>query len=203
MEDLQDQRNRQRSVSATVGALLIAGLVTACTDVAKEPTSPVADSPIPVKGTGSLVSDAPVAPRPSRPHSIVVEQGQSLDRIARSHHVTPAALAAANHLQPPYKIKVGLRLVLPDSGSPPFRQANAMSDSPAPSFIRPSSQPAAAAVSPPAQPSAAPLNGPPNESAAPQSSPVDAQIPPLLPRAPPVLPPRNPAAALPLPGEAP
>jgi LysM repeat protein len=202
---LQDQRNHQRGIAAAVTALIITGFVTACANPTLS-VSQAADSPIPPKDTGSLATGVPVAPPPSKLHYVVVEQGQSLNGIAHSHHLTPAALAAANRLQPPYKLKVGLRLVLPNSGPPPIQQANASSappPTPSPSPTLPSSpQPVPPSVAR-TLPNIAPLDGPPKESAAPQPPQTQALAAPVLPRAPPVLAPRNPAAALPLPGEAP
>jgi LysM repeat protein len=145
------------------------------------PVSKIADSPIFRKDTGSAVTGVPIARSPLKPQFIVVEHGQSLRGIAHSHHVTPDALATANHLQPPYKLKVGSRLVLPNSGSPPVQQLSVAH----------------------ASPDIVALNGPQKESPPPQPSQTQALVATVLPKAPPVLAPRNPAAALPLPGEAP
>jgi len=206
---LQDQRNCQCSIGAAVITVVIVGLVTACTNPAMQPTPPVsqaADSLVPPNDTGSLATGVPVARPPSKPHYIVVEHGQSLNGIAHSHHVAATALAAANNLQPPYKLKIGLRLALPNSGPPPIQQANAPSappPTPSPSPALPSSpQPVPSSVTRTLS-DIAPIDGPPTESAAPQPPQTQALAAPVLPWAPPVLPPRNPAAALPLPGEAP
>ena len=200
---MQDRRNRWRGITAVLIALFAAGLATGCADQATQ-VSQANDSPVSSKGTGLAVTGVP-APPPSKPHDLVVEHGQSLNGIAHFHHVTPAALAAANHLQPPYKLKVGSRLVLPDTGPPPLQEVNAASAphaTPLPPSTPPSA-PAAAAAPQPVPPSAAPINGPPKESAAAQQLQAPTPAPAVLPWAPPVLPPRNPAAALPLPGEAP
>ena len=209
---MQNHRNRQRSSGAAVTALIMTGLATGCVNQATEPAAPVsqaADSPVAAKAPGSLTTGGPVARVLSKPHYIVVEHGQSLNGIAYSHHVTPAALAAANHLPPPYKLKIGSRLALPNSGPPPLQQANVSGASP-PAPLQPPTPPASpeknqttAATAPqPVPPSAVPPDGPPKESAAAQPLQAQALAAPVLPRAPPVLPPRNPAAALPLPGEA-
>ena len=209
---MQDRRNRQRSLGVAMVALLVAGVVTACTNPAAQqmpPVSKAADSPVPAKDPGSLATGAPFALPPTEPHYIVVEQGQSLNRIAHSHHVTPAALAVANQLQPPYKLKVGLRLVLPRSGPPPIQQANASSAAPPAPALPVPTPPAspgknlttAATAPPPVPPTASSPDGPTKESAAPPTPQLQTQAASVLPRAPSVLPPRNPAAALPLPGE--
>ena len=205
---MQDQRNRQRGIGATVIVLLISGLVSACTNGAMGPGSQATDSPVSPKDKGSLATSAPVAQPPAKADYIVVEHGQSLNRIAHAHRVTPAALAAANHLQPPYKLKAGSKLILPDRGSPPIQQANTSSAPPSVAALPPPTLPSppsksvnTAVVGPlPVPPSAAPLDGPPKDNVAPPPQ-LQAQAASVSAQAPPVLPPRNPAAALPLPGE--
>jgi LysM repeat protein len=57
---------------------------------------------------------------------IVVEDGQSISRIAVRYRVPKAAIIAANRLEPPYKIKIGQRLVIPGSSDPaPVRASEA------------------------------------------------------------------------------
>jgi LysM repeat protein len=179
---LQDRKVRRQNSAVAVLALIITGLVAACANQATEPAPPasqLADSPVFRNDSGSFVTGVPVASAPVKPHYIVVEHGQSLRGIAHSHHVTPDALASANHLQPPYKLKAGSRLVLPNSGPPPVQQLTVSR----------------------AAPEIVALNAPQPESAAPQPPQTQALVAPVLPKAPPVLAPRNPAAALPLPGE--
>ena len=196
---MQDSKNRQRSVGVAVIALFVLGLVTGCANPAMGPVSQSTDSPIPPKDKGMLAVGMPVVQSPVRPDYIIVEHGQSLNRIAHAHHVTPAALAAANHLEPPYKLKVGSKLILPDSGPPTIQQANAANAprSPTPTSLPPKSEKAAATPPQPVPPAASPLDGAPKDNVVPPQ----AQAALVLPGAPPVLPPRNPAAALPLPGE--
>ena len=200
---MQDPRNRQRSIGFSVVTLLIAGLITACTNPAMGPISQTTDSPNPPKDKGLLALGMPVVQSPGRPDYIVVEHGQSLNRIAHAHHVTPAALAAANHLEPPYKLRVGSKLILPGAGPPTIQQANAASlpRSPTPTSSPPKGESTAATAPQPVPPAAAPVDRRSTESAAPQPLQMQAQAAPLVATAPPVMPPRNPAAALPLPGE--
>ena len=208
---MPEQRNRLRSIGAAVVVLSVSGLVTSCTDPTTQPAqqvSQVSDSAILPKDAGSLVTRGPVVQPPSKPNYIVVARGQSLSQIAHSHRVTPAALAAANNLQPPYKLNIGSRLILPNLGPPPIQQANVSNAAPAPSPL-PTPPPLpvrsedTAAMAPQPVPHSAAQLGPSKESATPQPLQVQAPAALALPRAPPVLAPRNPAAALPLPGEAP
>jgi LysM repeat protein len=74
------------------------------------------DSPYKIKAGQSLVvpgwkEPAPVA-RPE-PRQIVVEEGQSISRIAAKYRVRKSAIVEANHLTAPYKVKTGQHLVVP------------------------------------------------------------------------------------------
>ncbi len=207
---MQDHTNHQRSLGFAVITLFIAALVTGCTNPSTLQGSQAIDSPASLKDKGSLVTGVPVDQPPSKPRYTVVAHGQSLNGIAHAHHVGPAALAAANHLRPPYKLKVGSRLVLPASGPPPIQPANASSAPASPAPLPPvtptaspqKDQKTVAAAPQPVPPSAALPDGIPKESIAPEPLQMQAQAAAsVLPPAPPVLPPRNPAAALPLPGE--
>jgi LysM repeat protein len=131
---LQHKRNRWRGIVSAVIGLITAGLGTACVDQSTEPT-PLAYVPVSSKeDSGSAVTARPMSPKrmgstsarlPSTPQYVIVEHGQSLDGIAHSHHLPPAALAAANHLKAPYPLKVGSQLLLPNTGPRPLQQANA------------------------------------------------------------------------------
>jgi murein DD-endopeptidase MepM/ murein hydrolase activator NlpD len=128
--------------------------------------------------------DEPVAwtPPPTQRH-IVVERGQTLGGIAHAYHVREAEIIAANHLKPPYELKSGIRLVIPD-------RAAAGMPVPIPSTAAAPRVATATPLLPPAahpMPDVVPLDGPAPKGAAPA----------------PVVAPRNPAAALPRPGEEP
>jgi LysM repeat protein len=74
------------------------------------------DSPYKIKAGQSLVvpgwkEPAPVA-RPE-PRQIVVEEGQSISRIAAKYRVRKSAIVDANHMTAPYKVKTGQHLVVP------------------------------------------------------------------------------------------
>jgi LysM repeat protein len=48
------------------------------------------------------------------PRYITIGEGQTLIRIAHANHLPAAEIAAANHLEPPFQLKAGLRLLIPD-----------------------------------------------------------------------------------------
>jgi LysM repeat protein len=76
--------------------------------VASQPQiSALGESPRPM-------SNKPPQPGP-RSRYVTVAEGQSLIRIAHANHVSAKAIAAANHLEPPYRLKVGSQLLIPES----------------------------------------------------------------------------------------
>lgn len=62
--------------------------------------------------TATAVPTASPAPTPAGT-TYVVKSGDTLSSIARSSNVSVEAIAAANHLQPPYPLQVGDRLIIP------------------------------------------------------------------------------------------
>src|SRR5947208_14628242 len=98
----EDRLTLRRILSAKA-AVLCAALVAACE--APAPTAAVSND----TATGSTAPSATavasnsVAGRESR--QIVVEEGQSISRIAIKYRLPKAAIIAANRLEPPYKIK--------------------------------------------------------------------------------------------------
>lgn len=86
-------------------------------------------APAPVVMRGAVLGTQDMAPEPApiaRPehaapheaHAITVRPGQSLGGIAHTYHVPERAIIAANHLQPPYKLLAGMRLIIPGDGAP-------------------------------------------------------------------------------------
>jgi len=201
---MRENQNRRLGIAQSA-MLLILGLVTACV---AEPTTPVssngdgslaasnpADSPVVSNGTGSTVANAPAAASVQhKPRYISVADGQTLDWIARSNHLSPAALAAANHLEPPYKLKAGSQLLVPDSEQPADHETRVSS---ATSLVVPqppvSTPPSFAAEAARVVPIVVPT--PPQKQASIEPTLSTAS------GAPSVLPPRYAPAALPLPGE--
>jgi len=99
-----------------------------------QPLQPLSTQPVPVQDTTALAGVQSPVPAPSQPPDAVVEQepryitigeGQSLIRIAHANHVPAAAIAAANHLQPPYALKAGSRLLIPQPDPPADQDAQA------------------------------------------------------------------------------
>jgi murein DD-endopeptidase MepM/ murein hydrolase activator NlpD len=104
------QGNRGRAAVPAIVAIL--GLLAACAPATRSP------APVVYGGTpaGGANGPPPQAAPPSPLGAVVVQPGQSLSMIARDHHLSWPAIAAANHLSPPYRIQPGQRLVLPASG---------------------------------------------------------------------------------------
>ena len=94
-----------------------------------------------ILGTGALAAacgeqPAPVAPTvaPAAPIAkqiyLVVERGQSLDRIARDYRVAKQDIIAANQLKPPYELKPGTVLTLPAGTAQSAKKATAAKSAP-------------------------------------------------------------------------
>jgi murein DD-endopeptidase MepM/ murein hydrolase activator NlpD len=122
-------------------AMAILGLLAAC--------APAMRGPAPVVYGGANPPGSPVAA--PTPGVVVVQPGQSLSIIARTYHLGWPALAAANHLTPPYRVKPGQQLVIPGAGvyaaTPPPAVAVAALPPPAAPHVVPSRE-AAVATSP-------------------------------------------------------
>lgn len=117
----------RRGHAAAPAVVAILGLLAACAP-AHGPAPVVyggahggAGGPVAVRPPQALLPPPPLPPRtappPAAAGTVVVQPGQSLARIAREHHLTWPALAAANHLSPPYRVEPGERLVLPPAGA--------------------------------------------------------------------------------------
>jgi murein DD-endopeptidase MepM/ murein hydrolase activator NlpD len=174
---MEGRKPVQHPILRAAFVIAAAGLAAACQ---MEPPTPIA-----MEGIGAEIAappgpdipqEAPVAKRGSQ--QIVVEAGQSLSRIAAKYGMTQRTIIAANNLEPPYKIKIGQRLVIPgESGSPPARVA-AGSSPPEPAPIdRPA--PLEAAASPPAVATAPPPAAKPIEVAVPAADKKPEPLPPV------------------------
>ena len=93
-----------------LGAVLVAcsGLLTACIQAPSGPV-PVTTS-VPQRPSVPAVAGLPSAPG----RSILVKPGQTLGGIAETLQVPARAIIAANNLRPPYELKAGQRLVIPE-----------------------------------------------------------------------------------------
>ena len=86
-----------------------------------------------VLGTSALLActDRPATPAVAPPMPavkqiyVVVERGQSLDRIAQMYRVAKQDIIAANQLKPPYELKPGTVLAMPASPAQPLKDATA------------------------------------------------------------------------------
>jgi murein DD-endopeptidase MepM/ murein hydrolase activator NlpD len=206
---------RRRGIAAAASLLVIAGILVACSD------GPSAPAPVYLRGAAPTAANGPPPWRENK--VVIVRHGETLSDIAHANHVPERALIAANNLKPPYELRPGARLVIPDRGTPPMQQAMLPPAPPPAAALYPAPPPQTAAAPPPyptnspqavtAQPSPAVV--PPIAAATtptqPPSPPSAAQAPPnIVPldpattaSAPPPMPARNPAAALPQPGEPP
>jgi LysM repeat protein len=91
-----------------------------------QPLQSLSSKPEPVQEAATAAAQSSVsAPGQQSPpmvdhetRYITVEDGQTLIRIAHANHVPAAAIAAANQLEPPYPLKAGSRLIIPDLNPP-------------------------------------------------------------------------------------
>ncbi|MGE5270104.1 MAG: peptidoglycan DD-metalloendopeptidase family protein [Thiohalocapsa sp.] len=144
--------SRSARRGARAAALALAWLLAGC----------ASDTPVPapliLKGDQAMMpAPAPAVPHPNaaaaRPgRRIVVRRGQSVRGLARAHHVSPAAIIAANRLAPPYKIEIGQKLLIP-GGSEALAHIAAAPPAASPAHHQPEVVPLDAAA-PPAKPPA-------------------------------------------------
>lgn len=111
-------------IARAAAALGIAGLVAAC---AAGPPAPVilnGAAPGIVGETPVVTAPPPTPGYPGESQGIVVRPGESVSRLAQQYHVPERAIIAANHLQPPYKIETGQKLLIPGAARRPAEAAN-------------------------------------------------------------------------------
>jgi LysM repeat protein len=113
-------QNRMLRAAVAIAAI---GLVAACAAVPPTPAASNGVAPEVAAPSPDIPKEAPVAKREAR--HIVVRAGQSLSRIAAEYGMPQRTIIAANDLTPPYKIKIGQQLLIPDADEP----------SPAPSAV--------------------------------------------------------------------
>jgi murein DD-endopeptidase MepM/ murein hydrolase activator NlpD len=166
-----------RGLARAAVMVSLTGLAAACT----------APAPAPVEMRGYEAMSAPPSMAIQAPHRIIVKRDQTVRSIAHEYRVTVHELVVANHLKPPYDLKPGMRLVIPDHlmamATPPSSLRPVPLPPPTPQTI---GMPPAASRT---MPEVVPLDGPAPAAAAKPGSP------------PSVVAPRNAAAALPRPGE--
>jgi murein DD-endopeptidase MepM/ murein hydrolase activator NlpD len=163
-----EYQRRRRGILRAAAVIAFAGLVGACVPAQTDP------APVVLKGAAlGVPGDGGGAPAPAaRPageaRHIVVRPGQSLIGLARTHHVSKQAIIAANHLKPPYDVRIGQHLIIPGGAEAPVHP-----------------QTASASVAPPAgpghpPPEIIPLDGPAPAKAAPAPQNAARQVPVVL-----------------------
>ena len=105
------RQTAQRGI--TVAVLFACSGLVACTD------PPIKPAPVFLNGGPGMTAARSVAAKAATPDSrfVIVGPGQSLGGIAEANHVPKQAIIAANHLSPPYKLKIGQTLRLPVSAA--------------------------------------------------------------------------------------
>jgi murein DD-endopeptidase MepM/ murein hydrolase activator NlpD len=176
--------NGRRGVAAAASISILAVVLAACGGAPTQP-APVFLRGATMPGTMGPASMAPAAPPPWRDNRVVmVEHGQTLSDIAHAYHVPERVIIAANQLQPPYQLRSGARLVIPDRGPAPPAMAQA---APPPAHPPLPAQPMTAAaaalaaptgVAPPAAGAPAPATLTPPRPATSVPQPTAAAVPP-------------------------
>ena len=102
---------RGRQYGVAVSLLLTSGVLVACADEQVRP------APVFLNGGPGMAATRSAAATPTKPDTrfVIIGPGQSLGGIAEANHVPKQAIIAANHLSPPYKLKIGQTLRLPVS----------------------------------------------------------------------------------------
>jgi len=92
-------------------------LILACSGLVACADAPIKPAPVFLNGGPGISATGSAATKASTPDSrfVMVGPGQSLGGIAEANHVSKQAIIGANHLSPPYKLKIGQTLRLPVS----------------------------------------------------------------------------------------
>ena len=105
--------------------------------IVPQPQMSVASAPPTSLETRPMViaRDAPVPLGREQPYDIVVQPGDTLYSLSRAHGVETKAIVASNHLQAPYALKIGDRLVIPKGGALPASSAPITMATPSPPHV--------------------------------------------------------------------
>ena len=92
-------------------------LILACSGLVACADEPIRPAPVFLNGGPGMAATRSGAAKPTTADTrfVIVGPGQSLGGIADANHVSKQAVIAANHLSPPYKLKIGQTLRLPVS----------------------------------------------------------------------------------------
>jgi murein DD-endopeptidase MepM/ murein hydrolase activator NlpD len=207
-------RMSRRGPRGAVAVMIVSGVAAACSGIPNEPApvfmkggapgvAATAPGPALVSRPLGTAGAQPGAAMPREPRQITVQRGQSVGSLAGEYHVSKQAIIAANHIEAPYKIKIGTRLIIPGAAAPALQQAMAPPSASAtatPDMIPLDDPPPRASAPPPVTPPpAAAMLSPPRPSAPLSPAPVAALPPPTPPSVPPQPAPAPVAAPMPQP----
>src|SRR5207302_1123477 len=121
-------RMSRRDPRGAVAVMIVSGVAAACSAIPNDPAPVFMKGGAPgvaATGAGPLGSAGvqPGAAMPRETRQITVQRGQSVGSLAGEYHVSKQAIIAANHIEAPYKIKIGTRLVIPGAAAPALQQA--------------------------------------------------------------------------------
>src|SRR5258708_17050486 len=192
------QMKSRRGFRDAVAIVMLGGLMAACSGIRGDAAGVfmkggapggAATGPGPaIAGRAPAVAGSlPATAMPRETRQVTVQRGQSIGSLAGEYHVSKQAIIAANHLEAPYKIKIGTRVTIPGAAAPAVQQAMVppsasaaatrdmipLDDPPAPPARAPppAAPPAAATLPPPRAPAPAPLPRPAPVAAMPPPSP--------------------------------
>ena len=127
----------RHGLHGAVAVVTVCGLAVACSGIPADP------APVFMKGGAPGIAAAgpepafpvsrqitsmprPAAAMPRETRQVTVQRGMSVGSLAGEYHVSKQAIIAANHLEPPYKIKLGFPLIIPGTAAPPVQQQRAV-----------------------------------------------------------------------------
>src|SRR5437763_7260099 len=154
-------RMSRRGPRGAVAVMIVSGVAAACSAIPNDPAPVFMKGGAPgvaATGAGPAIVSRPLgtagvqpgAAMPRETRQITVQRGQSVGSLAGEYHVSKQAIIAANHIEAPYKIKIGSRLVIPGAAAPAVQQAMAPpSASATPDMIPLDDPPAPRASAPP------------------------------------------------------
>src|SRR5712675_1003928 len=122
--DMGKQMKSRRGFRDAVAIVMLGGLMAACSGIPSEPAPVFMKGGAPgVAATGpgpaiagrapAVAGSLPATAMPRETRQVTVQRGQSVGSLAGEYHVSKQAIIAANHLEAPYKIKIGTRVTIP------------------------------------------------------------------------------------------
>src|SRR5207248_11355143 len=122
--DMGKDRMSRRGPRGAVAVMIVSGVAAACSAIPNEPAPVFMKGGAPAvaaTGPGPAIVSRPLGTAGAQPGAAMpretrqntVQRGQSVGSLAGEYHVSKASVIAANHLEAPYQIKNGIRLILP------------------------------------------------------------------------------------------